>query len=102
MTKKVAAGTTKKFGPYKGSKQNGGRPIVVTKTKQKDGTWKTTSTNKARDDYETKTGKKLPRNVDVDHKNNGGRKGDDRQSNLQAMSHKKNVVKENKRRAGKK
>jgi hypothetical protein len=101
MSAKVPAGSTKKFGPYKGSKQNGGRPIMVTKTKQKDGTWKTTSTNKARDDYEKKNGK-LPKSVDVDHKNNGGRKGDDRASNLQAMSHSKNVAKENKRRAGKK
>lgn len=92
---------TKKFGPYKGSKENGGRPIYVYKTKQSDGTWKTTSKNKARADYEAKNGK-LPKDVDVDHKNNKGRKGDDRSSNLQAMSHSKNVAKENKRRAGKK
>lgn len=92
---------TKKFGPYKGSKENGGRPIYVYKTKGKDGKWHTTSKNKARADYESKNGK-LPKDVDVDHKNNGGRKGDDRPSNLQAMSHKKNVAKENKRRAGKK
>lgn len=91
----------KKFGPYKGSKQNGGRPIYVYKKKVGD-KWVTTSSNKARVDYEEKTGKKLSKNTDVDHKDNGGRKGHDGQSNLQAMSHSKNVAKENKRRAGKK
>ena len=45
---------------------------------------------------------KLSRDTDVDHKDNGGRKGHDSQSNLQAMSHSKNVGKENKRRAKKK
>ena len=87
------------FGPYKGSKANGGRPIYVIKRKKKDGTTETTSTNKARLDYEKATGKKLSRSTDVDHKDNGGRAGRDRISNLQAMSHKKNVAKENKRRA---
>ena len=91
----------KKFGPYKGSEQNGGRPIYVYK-KKVGGKWVTTSSNKARVDYEEKTGKKLSKNTDVDHKDNGGRKGHDSQSNLQAMSHSKNVAKENKRRAGKK
>jgi hypothetical protein len=91
---------TKKFGPYKGSKENGGRPIYVYKTKGKDGKWHTTSKNKARADYEGKHGK-LDRDTDVDHKDNGGRKGHDSMSNLQAMSHKKNVGKENKRRVGK-
>ena len=92
----------KKFGPYKGSKENGGRPIYVYKTKGKDGKWHTTSSNKARVDYEEKTGKKLSKDTDVDHKDNGGRKGHDGIKNLQAMSHSKNVAKENKRRAGKK
>lgn len=92
---------TKKFGPYKGSKANGGRPIYVYKTKGKDGKWHTTSKNKARADYEDKHGK-LSRDTDVDHKDNGGRKGHDGLKNLQAMSHSKNVAKENKRRAGKK
>jgi hypothetical protein len=90
------------FGPYKGSKANGGRPIYVIKRKKKDGTTETTSTNKARRDYEVATGKKLKKTTDVDHKDNGGRAGRDGISNLQAMSHKKNVAKENKRRAGKK
>ena len=89
------------FGPYKGSKQNGGRPIYVFKRKQKDGTTVTTSSNKARVDFEKATGKTLSRKTDVDHKDNGGRAGHDGQGNLQAMSHGKNVAKENKRRAGK-
>lgn len=89
------------FGPYKGSKQNGGRPIYVFKRKKKDGTVVTTSSNKARVDYEKATGKTLSRKVDVDHKDNGGRAGHDGKGNLQAMSHSKNVAKENKRRAGK-
>jgi len=90
------------FGPYKGSKQNGGRPIYVIKRKKKDGTTETTSTNKARLDYKKATGKKLSKSTDVDHKDNGGRKGKDGIKNLQAMSHSKNVGKENKRRAKKK
>mgnify|MGYP003662001480 CR=1 FL=1 len=45
------------------------------------------------------TGKKLKKSVDVDHKDNGGRAGRDGIKNLQAMTHKKNVAKENKRRA---
>lgn len=90
------------FGPYKGSAANGGRPIYVFKRKKKDGTVATTSSNKARVDYENSTGKTLPRSTDVDHKDNGGRAGRDGKGNLQAMSHSKNVAKENKRRAKKK
>ena len=90
------------FGPYKGSKANGGRPIYVIKRKKKDGTTETTSTNKARKDYEDATGKTLPRSTDVDHKDNGGRAGRDGIGNLQAMSHSKNVAKENVRRTVKK
>ena len=89
------------FGPYKGSKQNGGRPIYVFKRKQKDGTTVTTSSNKARVDFEKATGKTLSRKTDVDHKDNGGRAGRDGLGNLQSMSHSKNVAKENIRRAGK-
>ena len=90
------------FGPYKGSKQNGGRPIYVIKRKKKDGSTKTTSTNKARLDYKKATGKKLTRNQEVDHKDNKGRKGSDKISNLRVLSKKKNVGLENKRRAKKK
>jgi hypothetical protein len=89
------------FGPYNGSKANGGRPIYVIKRKKKDGTTETTSTNKARKDYEDATGKTLPRKSEVDHKNNKGRAGDDRIANLRVISKKKNVGLENKRRAKK-
>ena len=90
------------FGPYKGSKQNGGRPIYVFKRKRKDGTTVTTSTNKARHEYEEATGKKLPKDSEVDHKNNKGRAGDDRISNLRVIKKSENVAIENKRRAKKK
>jgi hypothetical protein len=83
-------------GPFKGSKQNGGRPIYTVKTKQSDGTWKSSSVNKARADYEKKNGK-LSKDTDVDHKDNN--KTNDKKSNLKALSHSKNVAKENKRRA---
>jgi hypothetical protein len=92
----------KKFGPYKGSKQNGGRPIYVFKRKKKDGTVVTTSSNKARVDYEESTGKSLPKHKEVDHINNKGRAGDDRKTNLRVVSKSKNVAMENKRRAKKK
>jgi hypothetical protein len=91
---------TKRFGPYKGSKANGGRPIYVYKTKNAKGEWVTTSKNKARADYEEKSGRKLPKDTDVDHKNNNH--SDDRKSNLRPLKHGKNTAKENKRRAGKK
>ena len=91
----------KKYGPYEGSKQNGGRPIYVFK-KKKNGKTVTTSSNKARVDYEESTGKTLPRHKEVDHKNNKGRAGDDRKSNLRVVSKSKNVAMENKRRAKKK
>ena len=89
------------FGPYKGSKQNGGRPIYVFKRKKKNGEVVTTSSNKARVDYEEATGKTLPKETEVDHKNNKGRAGDDRLSNLRTISKSKNVGLENKRRAKK-
>ena len=93
---------SKTYGPYKGSKKNGGRPIMVTKTTS-NGKTKTTSTDAARAVFEKSTGKALPKNVDVDHKNNKGRIGgkNDVMSNLDAMSHGKNVAKENKVRAKK-
>ena len=87
------------FGPYKGSKQNGGRKIYVIKRKKKDGTTVTTSTNKARLDYKKATGKKLKRDQEVDHKDNSGRAGNDKISNLRVLSKKTNVGLENKRSA---
>jgi len=89
----------KKFGPYKGSEANGGRPIYVYKKKVGD-KWVTTSKNKARADYDEKTGKKLSTNVDVDHKDNNH--NNDSKKNLRPLAHGKNTAKENKRRAGKK
>lgn len=89
----------KKFGPYKGSKANGGRPIYVYKEKV-DGKWVTTSKNKARADYESENGKIKSKKKTVDHKNNNH--SDDRKSNLQLLDKGKNTAKENKRRVGKK
>jgi hypothetical protein len=91
----------KKYGPYEGSDQNGGRPIYVFKRKKKSGKVVTTSSNKARVDYEQATGKTLPKKTEVDHKNNKGRAGDDRISNLRTISKGENVGLENKRRAKK-
>jgi hypothetical protein len=90
------------FGPYKGSKQNGGRPIYVFKRKKKDGTTVTTSSNKARVEYKKATGKSLRKDQEVDHKDNGGRAGRDGLKNLRVLSKSKNVGLENKRRAKKK
>lgn len=95
----VKIGTRKKFGPYKGSAQNGGREIYVWKVKTKDG-WKTESKNKAREDFEQSRGRKLSKKVDVDHKDNN--KKNDSKANLRAIKKGDNVAKENKRRAGKK
>jgi hypothetical protein len=95
------ANRMKIFGPYKGSKQNGGRPIYVFKRRKKNGEVVTTSSNKARVDYEKATGRTLPKETEVDHKNNRGRAGDDRISNLRTISKSKNVGLENKRRAKK-
>ena len=102
MKKSTIKKTIKRiFGPYKGSEQNGGRPIYVIKKRTKDGKVVTTSSNKARVDYEKATGKTLPRGTEVNHKNNQGRAGDDRISNLNTLSKSKNVGLENKRRAKK-
>jgi hypothetical protein len=89
----------KKFGPYKGSAANGGRPIYVYK-KKVGGKWVTTSKNKARADYESKNGKLKSRDTTVDHKDNNH--NNDSKGNLRAISRSKNTAKENKRRAGKK
>lgn len=86
------------FGPYKGSKANGGRPIMVEK-KKVNGKIVTTSTNAARYVFEKATGKKLSKKTDVNHKDNKGRAGtNDKMSNLDTYSHKENVAMENTRR----
>lgn len=82
----------KVYGPYKGSKANDGRPLYV--IRRPDGS--TTSTNKARLDYERKNGK-LPKDVHVDHIDDDLNNDDGH--NLRAMDGSKNVGKENKRRA---
>ena len=90
----------KEYGPYKGSEQNGGRPVKITTKKVGKRTVATTE-NSARRLYEDKTGKKLPKGTDVDHKDNKGRAGtDDKMSNLDPLSHGANVAKENKVRTG--
>lgn len=93
MAVKKNSNGEKVYGPYEGSKKNGGRKIYV--IRKADGT--TTSTDKARLDYERSTGKKLSKDTHVDHKDNN--KNNDSKGNLQAMSAKKNIGKENKRRA---
>lgn len=87
------------FGPYKGSKENGGRPTYVHKKKVGD-KWVSSSSNKARVDYEKKTGKKLSKDQTVDHKDNNH--NNDSSKNLRVLSRSANTAKENKRRAGKK
>lgn len=84
----------KVYGPYKGSKQNHGRPIYV--IRKADGS--TTSTNKARKDYEDSHHRHLRRDQDVDHKDNN--RNNDRASNHQVLSHSANVAKEDRHRAG--
>jgi hypothetical protein len=86
----------KMYGPYKGSKQNGGRKIMV--VRKSDGS--TTSTNAARHKKEKSLGKKLAKTQHVDHKDNN--KSNDSAKNLKVTSRKKNIGKENKRRVGKK
>ena len=86
------------LGPYKGSKENGGRSIYVRKYKDENGKWHTSSTNKARADFEKANGK-LPKNKEVDHKDNN--KKNDSKGNLRATSKSENVAKENKRRGKK-
>ena len=62
-----------------------------------DGTWKATSKNQARADYEAKNGK-LSKNTHVDHKDNN--KSNNSSSNLRAMKAGKNIGKGNKNRPG--
>lgn len=91
-------GESKVYGPYKGSKANGGRPVMVLRRKVK-GKVVTSSTNAARYLYEKAKGKKLPEDQDVNHKDNKGRAGtNDKIDNLDVKSHKDNVAMENTRR----
>jgi hypothetical protein len=81
----------------KGSKEHHGRKMAVWHEKH-NGKWETHTTNLARAKYEKKTGKTLSKDTDVDHKDNNSKH--DGTGNLQAMSHSKNVAKENKHRVG--
>ena len=83
--------TKKVYGPYKGSKQNGGRAIYVIKHGQK-----ATSTNAARLDYKRATGRSLSKKTHVDHVDNNKNNGS--VSNLRAMSASKNIGKGNQNR----
>ena len=83
----------KTYGPYKGSKQNGGRTIVV---KYDPKTQKTTSTNAARDKKEKELGRKLSKDEHVDHKDNN--KKNEGSKNLQVMKASKNIGKGNQHR----
>jgi hypothetical protein len=94
MRLSIISERAKVYGPYKGSKANKGRPLYV--IRKEDGT--TTSTNKARLDYERENGK-LPEKTHVDHIDNNTK--NDKKSNLRAIDGGKNVGKENKRRASK-
>jgi hypothetical protein len=83
----------KTYGPYKGSKANGGRKIVVEYDPKSQ---KTTSTNAARHKKETELGRKLSKKEHVDHKDNN--KKNESSKNLQVMSASKNIGKGNQHR----
>jgi hypothetical protein len=83
----------KTYGPYKGSKQNGGRKIMI---KYDPKTQKTTSTNAARDKKEKELGRKLSKDEHVDHKDNN--KHNEGSKNLQVMKASKNIGKGNQHR----
>jgi hypothetical protein len=84
------------YGPYPDKSKDGRKKMTVVD----DQTGKHTSTNAARYKKEKQLGRKLPKNVDVDHKDNN--KHNDGAKNLRTMSHSKNVAKENKHRVRKK
>jgi len=87
----MATPKKKVYGPYKGSKENGGRKIYVIKHGQK-----ATSTNAARLDYKRATGKSLSKDTHVDHKDNNYKNGSIK--NLRATSASKNIGKGNQNR----
>lgn len=94
MTKKnEKVSGTKVYGPYKGSKQNGGRKTVVVYNSE---TGKMGSKNAARHTKEKQLGRKLSKKEHVDHKDNN--KDNNGASNLQVMSASKNIGKGNKNR----
>ena len=84
---------TKVYGPYKGSKQNGGRKTVVVYNSK---TGKMGSKNAARHKKEKELGRKLSKDEHVDHKDNN--KNHEGSKNLQVMSASKNIGKGNQHR----
>ena len=80
------------YGPYKDKSKGGRKKMTIVD----DQTGKHTSTNAARYKKEKQLGRKLPKNVDVDHNDNN--KDHDGIKNLRVMSHSKNVGKGNKHR----
>jgi hypothetical protein len=83
----------KTYGPYKGSKENGGRSIVVHYDPK---TQSTTSQNAARHKKEKSIGRKLSKKEHVDHKDNNHK--NESSSNLKVMSASKNIGKGNQNR----
>jgi hypothetical protein len=83
----------KTYGPYKGSKANGGRSIVVHYDPKSQST---TSQNAARHKKEKSLGRKLSKNEHVDHTDNNHK--NESASNLKVMSAKKNIGKGNQNR----
>lgn len=84
------------YGPYPDKAKGGRKRMTIVD----DQTGKHTSTNAARYKKEKQLGRKLPKNVDVDHKDNN--KHNDGASNLKVMKHSDNVAKGNKHRTRKK
>mgnify|MGYP006268887339 CR=1 FL=1 len=84
---------TKVYGPYKGSKQNGGRKTVVVYNSE---SGKMGSKNYARQKKEDSLGRKLSKSEHVDHKDNN--KDNNGSKNLKVMSAKENIGKGNKHR----
>jgi hypothetical protein len=94
MTKKnEKVSGTKVYGPYKGSKQNGGRKTVVVYNSK---TGKMGSENYARNKKEKELGRKLSKDEHVDHKDNN--KDHNGSKNLQVMKASKNIGKGNQHR----
>jgi hypothetical protein len=83
----------KVYGPYKGSKKNGGRKTVAIYDPK---TQKVSSTDAARYKKEKSLGRKLSKDEHVDHKDNN--RHNDSASNLKVMSASKNIAKGNKNR----
>ena len=94
MTKKnEKVSGTKVYGPYKGSKQNGGRKTVVVYNSK---SGKMGSKNYARVKKEKELGRKLSKDEHVDHKDNN--KDHNGSKNLQVMKASKNIGKGNQHR----